>query len=395
MRLLVQRLCKRPLLAMCICALLVLWVCTTPALAGDFDVNPTAVAFGTVTVGSAATRTVTVPNNHTSATYRIGDISLSNTDAFASVNDGCSRSNLPPGQSCTFDLEFRPAAEESASCLVSVPSDYQAQPTVTIEVTGKGVPGCVTSVAPLSEVAQLSGAAGTIHLTAPDTCTWSATSDSPWLTITSGAAGTGSADIAYSAAINTGDAPRTGNITVGSETFVVFQKGISMCGFSISPGSSLTDMNASSGTITVTTAAECSWTATPSDSWISISSGTTGTGPGAVQYAAEATGVGRVGTIRIGVPGASAIFTVHQGKPANAFTLYKGWNMIGYGKGNTKSMVSALQGIANQVALVWSFENGQWLYYYPDQPDISTLTSIVPGRGYWIKMKQNMQWSMP
>ena len=54
-------------------------------------------------------------------------------------------------------------------------------------------------------------------------CSWTATSNAPWIHITSGASGTGNGTVAYTVDRNTGNA-RTGTITAAGQTFTVNQK---------------------------------------------------------------------------------------------------------------------------------------------------------------------------
>ena len=56
------------------------------------------------------------------------------------------------------------------------------------------------------------------------------------------------------------------------------------CTYSISPTRGSYPASGGSGTITVTTAAGCPWDASSSSSWITITSGATGIGPGSVNY---------------------------------------------------------------------------------------------------------------
>ena len=52
---------------------------------------------------------------------------------------------------------------------------------------------------------------------------WTATKDAAWITITSGASGTGNGRVAYSVAANTAATPRTGALTIGGKTYTVIQ----------------------------------------------------------------------------------------------------------------------------------------------------------------------------
>lgn len=66
---------------------------------------------------------------------------------------------------------------------------------------------------------------GTISVTASNGCTWTATNDVDWLTITSGANGTGSGSVCYSVAPNSAYGTRTGTLTVAGSLFTVVQSG--------------------------------------------------------------------------------------------------------------------------------------------------------------------------
>jgi hypothetical protein len=82
------------------------------------------------------------------------------------------------------------------------------------------------------------------------------------------------------------------------------------CSYSISPSTASFRKGGRSASIGVQASANCAWTAVSSASWITITSGSTGTGPGIVQYvvAANDTAAARTGTITI----AGETLTVEQ-----------------------------------------------------------------------------------
>ena len=70
------------------------------------------------------------------------------------------------------------------------------------------------------------GGAGLANLTASSAgCAWKARSTDPWISITSGGAGSGSGTIAYSVSRNAGTGPRIGTIVIAGEIFTVAQNG--------------------------------------------------------------------------------------------------------------------------------------------------------------------------
>ena len=84
----------------------------------------------------------------------------------------------------------------------------------------------------------------------------------------------------------------------------------SSCTYSLSASSQTIASGAASGSVNVLTTAGCSWTANSNASWISVSSGATGTGSGPVGFAVQAntTGTARTGTLTI----AGKTFTITQ-----------------------------------------------------------------------------------
>jgi hypothetical protein len=64
---------------------------------------------------------------------------------------------------------------------------------------------------------------GSVGVTTPNVCTWSATSNASWLTITSGSSGNGNGAVGYSFTANSGTTARIGTLTIAGQTFTVTQ----------------------------------------------------------------------------------------------------------------------------------------------------------------------------
>ncbi|HEU4388192.1 MAG TPA: S-layer homology domain-containing protein [Blastocatellia bacterium] len=92
------------------------------------------------------------------------------------------------------------ATEEPAAC------------SVTISPTSASFPAASTS-----------GGVQTGSVSVTSSCGWTAVSNSSFITITSGATGTGNGTVSYTVAVHTGTAIRNGTITIGGQTFTVFQ----------------------------------------------------------------------------------------------------------------------------------------------------------------------------
>jgi hypothetical protein len=86
--------------------------------------------------------------------------------------------------------------------------------------------GCSVSIAPAGQAVGVAGGTGSFTVTAPAGCPWTAVSNNPeWLTVTSGASGSGAGIVQVNAVANASGAARTGTITVSGQTFTVTQAG--------------------------------------------------------------------------------------------------------------------------------------------------------------------------
>lgn len=179
----------------------------------------------------------------------------------------------------------------------------------TFTVTQAG--SCSTSISPLNQAVGFAGGIGfTVAVTAGAGCPWTATSGDPWLTITAGSNGSGNGTVVFSAAANAGG-PRTGTLAIAGHLFTVTQG--ALCSTSINPTSAnVPSAGGPASPITVTSLLGCAWTATTTDSWITITAGASGSGDGSVTYTVAANAGGaRIGAIAV----AGHIFTVNQAAP--------------------------------------------------------------------------------
>jgi hypothetical protein len=171
--------------------------------------------------------------------------------------------------------------------------------------------GCTGSITPNSQsIAAVGGVGNPIAVAAAGNCSWSAVSGSPWITVTSGALGTGNGSVTFTAGQNTGPA-RNGTIAIARQTFNLMQA--SGCVYNINPPTSQTVPQAGGNfTVAVTTTAGCTWTATVNSNpnWIRITSGASGSGNGTVAYTVDqrTSGGPRSATLTI----AGRTFTVNQ-----------------------------------------------------------------------------------
>jgi parallel beta-helix repeat protein len=71
---------------------------------------------------------------------------------------------------------------------------------------------------------------------------------------------------------------------------------------------------------------------------------------------------------------------------STSIALNIGWNLVGYPSLTNRTVTDALQSISGNYASVFMYKNNVWYSYDPSRPAfLNTLTTVVPGYGYWIK----------
>jgi hypothetical protein len=213
-----------------------------------------------------------------------------------------------------------------------------------------GTNSCTFSISPTSTSIAAAGGSGNITVTTQTGCSWTASSDAPWLTITNGTSGTGSNTINYSASSNSTTSSRTGHITAGGRTFTLTQEAAPVCAYFISPTSRTHPSESESGTISVTSATGCAWTATTSTGWIHITSGSSGSGNGTVVYRVDANSSTsqRSGSLLV----AGRTFTVTQSGVAScSYTISPTSQSFGPSAGTGSVTVSTTSGCSWSASL--------------------------------------------
>jgi hypothetical protein len=177
--------------------------------------------------------------------------------------------------------------------------------------------GCTPSLSATSQALGSSGGTGSVNVTAAGGCGWTAASANPdWLTITGATSGTGNGTVTFTAAGNPG-AARSGTLTIAGQNFTVTES--APCAFSIAPQSQNFEMSGGGGSVAVTTAGGCAWSAASNNpDWIGITSAPSGNGPGSIGFSVGANGgPARSGTITV----AGQPFTVTQAAFVCTYTI--------------------------------------------------------------------------
>lgn len=147
-------------------------------------------------------------------------------------------------------------------------------------------PPCSYGVTPASQAIGAGGWNGWADVSAGAGCSWTAVSNSPWLSVTGGASGSGPGRVSITASENTGTAPRTESLTIAGQSISITQAGVA-CTFGVSPVSLTVPASGGSPSLPVTASTGCTWTASGGAQWLMITAAT-GTGTGFVSLSAAA-----------------------------------------------------------------------------------------------------------
>jgi hypothetical protein len=179
--------------------------------------------------------------------------------------------------------------------------------------------GCTYSIAPTSTSQPIGGGSGSVTVTtSAPSCAWTAESFNSWITIISGATGTGNGTVTFNVASNANSAPRNGSLSVASHPFQVLQEGVS-CSYSLSSTSAALLQSGGQKTVTVSAPNNCFWGASASVSWIHLST-TDGSGNGSVTITVDANTTGSARRSTLGIAGYDYLVTQCGGNSCPTIT---------------------------------------------------------------------------
>jgi endonuclease G len=229
---------------------------------------------------------------------------------------------------------------------------------------------CVYAVSPQGQNFQAAGGGGNISLTTGKGCGWKARASANWIKI-SDTDGYGSANISYSVSANTSTSARTVTVDVAGQIATITQDAAApSCSYNISPAIDSFGPAGGAGSFTVTTDGVCSWTAVSNATWISLDSGTGGSGDGTVTYTvAPNTGFFRTGTVTVG------------GQTLNV-------EQKGDGTAPVSTSVHLTMGNPSGAAT----DVNQPLNYLLDKPQYAVSYNRDNGRPNWVSWHLNGSW---
>jgi all-beta uncharacterized protein/BACON domain-containing protein len=284
---------------------------------------------------------------------RSGSVTLA-----VAVNDGAARSTSVTiaGQAVTINQS---AATESPSPTLPTP------PTPPSPAPPPPPAACTYALDSASQRVDHDGATIGVSVSAGADCAWTATSHDSWIAVAAGATGSGNGVVSLRVSGNPG-ASRIGTVTIAGKTFTVEQDAAS-CNYALGGSSQSVPFDGGSGSVSVSAGGACRWTASSNASWITITSGTSGTGNGTVAFTvAGNTGGERSGTLTI----AGRTFTVRQAAappPPCTFSIAPGSQNVGESGGPGAVTVTASAGTC-----AWSAtSNAPWI----------TITNGATGTG--------------
>jgi hypothetical protein len=263
-----------------------------------YDVVPLSASFGPA--GGSGSAAVTAPEGC--------DWTAAAVTTWASITAGT------PG-SGNGTVQFTVAANDaitSRSTILTIAGK-------TFSVTQGGAL-CTYALSASSASASGAGAAGSLTVTAPPGCPWTASSDATWLGVTAGVAGSGGGVVQWSAGANDTTAPRSATLAIAGLVYTVSQAGAT-CAYVLTPTSASFSSSSTSASVAVSAPSGCAWTSTSpaSDTWIAITAGASGNGNGQVFYAlaSNAGSASRSSTLTV----AGASFAVTQAGAGCTFGL--------------------------------------------------------------------------
>jgi hypothetical protein len=224
--------------------------------------------------------------------------------------------------------------------------------------TGSG-PVCTYALGALS-AAPAVGASVTV--TAPAGCAWTASSsDTSWLTVTSGSPGSGNGTVNYAVTANSASTARVATLTIAGQTFTVAQPGVnpSGCLFYLDTVSGGFPDAGGTGQVHITLGQiSCSWTTASDAPWLTITSTYAFSNSGTVVYAVAPNTTGATRTGHLSVAGQTVTITQVAGC---SFTLDYPSTSIPWQGGSVTVHLTA----SNSACPWTSYSTQIWAQRYP------------------------------
>jgi hypothetical protein len=218
-----------------------------------------------------------------------------------------------------------------------------------VQISQEGKP-CEFTVSSNHETVEGAGGDRTIDVRASAAqCGWTAAANVLWITIVSGREGRGNGTVSFHVDAVSGP-PRSGTITVAAQNVQVDQG--TGCSYAVGTDTFSLDPSGGDRQVAVTAPPGCAWTAESRTAWVTVMSGSTGSGPGVVGFrVAPSDGPARTGTLTV----AGRTLTVAQ-SPGCKFSVSPASLNIGAPGGPSSIQVETTAGCT------WSSARGdEWI----------------------------------
>ena len=191
-------------------------------------------------------------------------------------------------------------SQRTGQVTVVIPSEGTPGSPVTVNFDQAPASGCVFASTATPSNFPAGGGSGQFQITTGTGCGWTITGVPAWITpaVTSGS---GSGTVNFTVASN-GGVPRSATLNVAGQSITITQAGT--CTLSLgAPSPATLPATGGSGSFTVTTPAGCTYTASTTAFWLTLT-GATGSGSGTVGFQATYnSGANRTATITVTVSG--------------------------------------------------------------------------------------------
>ena len=163
--------------------------------------------------------------------------------------------------------------------------------SITVEgqmltITQSGV-DCSYALSSDNATFESDGGESTVDVASLEGCNWTASANDDWITISGEPSGSGNGSVAFTVDANPTALERSGSITVEGQVLSITQTGVA-CSYALSRSSISFDSDQGSSSVSVTSPEGCDWSAAPSENWITIPDGASGSGDGEVNFSVDA-----------------------------------------------------------------------------------------------------------
>ena len=238
------------------------------------------IAFVTVVDGTPPS--ITCPDDIvTNVPSGVTKVNVNFATPLASDNCGVPTVSCTPASGSSFKLGTTPVI-----CTATDAAGNTNNCTFDITVTqGGGTNACTFTLNATDITLAAKGGKKNVSVKVTGTgCSWTAVSNDPFITITSGSSGTGNGKVDFTVPGNTNSSPLIGTMTIAGQTFTVNQAA-GGCTLKLSPKTGKIKATGGAATVKVTpNFSDCAWTAVSNDGFITITGGASGVGKGTVSY---------------------------------------------------------------------------------------------------------------